>query len=272
MHTLALVASLLAVSPPALPEDAATIEGPSEAEPPVAEPPVAERPVAAEPDAIVILPPAPPADAGALPLAPELGGAASDPLVGPVALERIELPMQATPAPPPSGAGRFVGGAVSLLGGVGLLTAAAFEFSDGRDTTKPLISQLPAAIVMLAAGGTMIGTAARDQRKLSEWEAATRVNAKPMGTGLIIGGVTGITLGSLAAIATSIAVDMDLDAPRSIPAGWATAGVAIAGGTAMLIAGTVRRVHYGKWRSRITGTPMVAPTRAGATVGFAGQF
>lgn len=267
MLSLALVGSLLAASPPALPEDAPTIAATSE--------PVPAQPV--EADAIVILAPAPPPpEAGALPLAPELGGPAiapvDDPLGDPLGLTPFELPMQATPAPPPSGAGRFVGGAVALLGGVGLLTAASFEFSDGRDTTKPLISQVPAAITMLVAGGVMIGTASRDQRKLSEWEAATRVDARPMGTGLIVGGVTGITLGSLAAVATSIAVDMDLDAPRSIPAGWATAGVAIAGGTGMLIAGTVRRIQYGKWRKRVTGTPMVAPTRAGATIGIVGQF
>jgi hypothetical protein len=153
-----------------------------------------------------------------------------------------------------------------------LLIAASFEFSDGYDTTKPLIGQLPASIVMLAAGGTMIGTAARDQRVLSEWEAATRIDAKPMGTGMIVGGVTAISLGSMAAVATSIASDMNLDAPRSIPAGWATAGISIAGGTALLIAGVVRRVNYGKWRDRITGIPMVAPTRAGATIGLVGQF
>jgi hypothetical protein len=89
---------------------------------------------------------------------------------------------------------------------------------------------------------------------------------------MIVGGVSAIALGSMAAIATSIAVDMDLNAPRSIPAGWATAGVAIAGGTALLVAGTVRRVNYGKWRNRITGMPMVAPTRAGATIGVVGRF
>jgi hypothetical protein len=268
MLSLALVASLLAVSPPALPDETAPVEGPAPQEATVESP-------APEEDAIVVAP-----EAGALPLAPEVGG---PPIVLPpsdnslvvVDRHRIEPPgpyMQAVPKPPWSGAGRFVGGAVSLAGGVGLLIAASLEFSNGHDTTKPLISQLPAGIVMLVAGGTMIGTAARDQRNLSEWEAATKIDAKPMGTGMIVGGVSAISLGSMAAIATSIAVDMDLDAPRSIPAGWATAGVSIAGGTALLIAGVVRRVNYGKWRNRITGMPMVAPTRAGATIGFVGQF
>ncbi|PRQ09136.1 hypothetical protein ENSA7_11260 [Enhygromyxa salina] len=180
--------------------------------------------------------------------------------------------VQAVPQPPWSGAGRFVGGAVMLTAGLGLLTAATFEFADGRDTTQPVVSQVPAGISMLAAGGIMIGTGVRDQHRLSEWEAATRIDAKPMGTGLIIGGVTAISLGSMAGVATAIAADLDLDAPRSIPAGWATAGVAVGGGTALLIAGIVRRARYGKWRDRVTGVPMVAPTRAGATVGLVGQF
>jgi hypothetical protein len=260
MLSLALVASLLAVSPPALPDETAPVEGPATVEA-AGE---AAAPVEAGDDAIVVVP-----EEGALPLAPELGG----PPIVTDRLELVDVPhMQAVPKPPWSGAGRFVGGAVSLAGGIGLLIAASFEFSNGYDTTKPLISQLPAGIVMLAAGGTMIGTAARDQRNLSEWEAATKIDAKPMGTGMIVGGVSAISLGSMAAVATSIAVDMDLDAPRSIPAGWATAGVTIAGGTALLVAGVVRRVNYGKWRNRITGMPMVAPTRAGATIGFVGQF
>lgn len=288
MLSLALVASLLAVSPPALPDETAPVEGPApvEATAPVEGPSPVEGPAPGE-DAIVVAP----VDEGALPLAPELGGppivlapgpgdvaiATGDAIVivdrdGTNRIEPLGPRMQAVPKPPWSGAGRFVGGAASLAGGIGLLIAASFEFSDGYDTTKPLISQLPAGIVMLAAGGTMIGTAARDQRLLSEWEAATRIDAKPMGTGMIVGGVTAISLGSLAAVATSIAVDMDLDAPRSIPAGWATAGISIAGGTALLIAGVVRRVNYGKWRDRITGMPMVAPTRAGATIGLVGQF
>lgn len=287
MLSLALAASWLVIGPPELPAD--DVSEPSAAEVIVVDPsaastsaepsPAPESPAAVEPVPDPVPDPVP--EPGALPLAPELGGPAIVIPSGSVVIVDASQPnridalgprMQAVPPVPYSGAGRFVGGAVSLLGGVGLLTAASFEFSDGRDTTKPLISQLPAAIVMLVAGGTMIGTAARDQNRLAEWEAATRIDAKPMGTGLIVGGVSSITLGSLAAIATSIAVDMDLDAPRSIPAGWATAGVAIAGGTGMLIAGIVRRVDYGRWRKRVTGAPMVAPTRAGATIGFVGQF
>ena len=80
-----------------------------------------------------------------------------------------------------------------------------------------------------------------------------------------------LLMGSMVAVATSIAADMGLDAPRSIPAGWATAGLGIGGGAALLIAGIVRRTRYGKWRDKISG-PMVAPTRAGATVGLSGQF
>ena len=189
--------------------------------------------------------------------------------------EREPMPaggVRAVPAPPWSGAGRFVGGSVLLAAGLGLMSAAVLEFSSGRDTTQPLIGQVPAGLSMLIAGGIMIGTGTRDQHRLSEWEAGTRTQAKPMGTGLIVGGVTAITLGSLAAVATSIAAEMDLDAPRSIPAGWATAGVAIGGGTALLISGVVRRARYGKWRERVTGMPMVSPTRGGASVGVVGQF
>jgi hypothetical protein len=76
----------------------------------------------------------------------------------------------------------------------------------------------------------------------------------------------------MAAIATGIASDMNLNAPHAIPAGWATAGIGLAGGTTMLVAGIVRRVRYGKWRDGLRGVPMVAPSRAGATFGFVGQF
>ncbi len=281
MLSLALVASLLAASPPALPDESAPVEGPAPVESPAPVEAPVEAPAPSE-DAIVIAP-----VEGALPLAEELAlpsgpgdvAIATDNTIvivdrrtGVSHVEPLGPRMQAVPRPPWSGAGRFVGGAVSMAGGIGLLIAASFEFSNGHDTTKPLISQLPASVVMLVAGGTMIGTAARDQRILSDWEAATRIDAKPMGTGMIVGGVTAVALGSMAAVATGIAVDMQLDAPRSIPAGWATAGIAIAGGTALLAAGVVRRVNYGKWRNRITGMPMVAPTRAGATFGLVGQF
>lgn len=260
MLSLALAVSVLAVPPPALPDDPGPVEGPAEPGAIVIAP-------APAPDPVEITPP-PAREVSAPPVviieADSVAAAVEQADVGPVT--------QAVPQPPWSGAGRFVGGSVLLVGGVGLLAAASFEFSQGRDTTAPLVSQIPAGISMLVAGGVMVGTGARDQRRLSEWEAATKIDAKPMGTGLIVGGVTAVSLGSMAAIATSIAVDMDLDAPRSIPAGWATAGVGLAAGTGLLIAGIVRRVQYGKWRDRVTGIPMVAPTRAGATVGFVGQF
>lgn len=276
MLSLALAASLLAVPPPALPPEPgpgpapAVIEGPSPA-----------------PEAIVVAPAEgalPPADevAGPIVVAPAPGDVAivsGDSVVyvdGPAPFGSTPVDTdprtQAIPGPPWSGAGRFVGGAVMLTAGLGLLTAATFEFSEGFDTTRPLISQIPAGIVMLVAGGVMIGTGVRDQRRLGEWEAATKIEAKPSGNGLIVGGVTAISLGSMAAIATSIAADMDLDAPRSIPAGWATAGLALGTGSILLVSGIVRRARFGKWRNAITGAPMIAPTRAGATVGLVGQF
>lgn len=273
MLSLVVAGFMLAVSPPALPEEPATIdgsvEGPSEG--PVEGP--AEPPA----DAIVIE-----ASPAALPVAAEVGPSPAI-AVGPprpvVAVERrlvvVPPPPVAKhfiPQPPWSGSGRFVGGSVMLIAGIGLLTAATLEYSNGQDSTQPLISQVPLGVSMLVASGFMIGTAARDQRRLSEWEAATRVNARPSGNGLIIGGVTAALLGGMSAIATSIAVDMDLDAPRSIPAGWATAGVGLGAGTALLVGGIVRRVRYGKWRDSLRGVPMVAPSRAGATVGFVGQF
>lgn len=279
MLSLVLVGSLLAVPPPALPPEPApvpvvVVEGPAPA-------------AAVEADTITVVP-----DSAALPVAEEVDMIVVAPTPGDVAIvsggdvliidrdgdprSREDMPvppvMQAVPQPPWSGTGRFVGGAVMLTAGLGLLTAATIEFTDGRDTTQPVVSQVPAGISMLVAGGIMIGTGIRDQRRLSEWEAATRIDAKPTGTGLIIGGVTAVSLGSMAAVATAIAADMDLNAPRSIPAGWATAGVALGGGTALLIAGIVRRARYGKWRDRVTGIPMVAPIRAGATVGLVGQF
>lgn len=279
---LALLASgLLALSPPTLPEepggaavDEATptaVEGPAEAPAPeeeafVVEAP-AELPVAEEVAPVVVAPPAGSTTTIA-------GGSTTVVVVD----EQNKLPalpappMHVVPAPPWSGAGRFVGGSVMLIAGVGLLTAATFEFADGRDTTQPLIGQVPAGLTMLVAGGVMIGTGVRDQHRLGEWETATGIKPHPTGNGLIVGGVTAISLGSMAAIATSIAVDMDLDAPRSIPAGWATAGAALGTGTALLIAGIVRRARYGKWRRRVTGTPMVSPMRSGASLGFHTRF
>jgi hypothetical protein len=262
MLSIVLAGSLLAAPPPALPEDPpATV---------AVEAPVAEPEPAPTPDVIVVE--APPA--GALPVAEE--ALAPAPVV--VVERRVTVippprqPVYMVPAPPWSGSGRFVGGSVMLIAGVGLLTAATLEFSDGRDTTQPLISHVPAGISMLVAGGVMIGTAARDQRNLGEWEAATRIDARPTGNGLIVAGVTTTALASMTAIATSIAVDMDLQAPRSIVAGWTTAGVGLAAGTSMLVAGIVRRSRYGEWRRGLRGMPMVAPSRAGATIGFVGQF
>jgi len=225
-------------------------------------------------DVIVVSEPPVPAEepAEAIEVAPAPTPTITSELEVSVVLRDTPSPRRVIPAPPQSGAGRFVGGAVMFTAGLGLLTAATFEYAGSRDSTRVLIGQVPAGITMLVAGGFMVGTGARDQLRLSTWEARHGVDAKPMGTGLIVGGVSAVTLGSLAAVATSIASDMDLDAPRSIPAGWATAGVALGGGTALLIAGVVRRARYAKWRGRIAGMPMVAPTRAGATVGVVGQF
>lgn len=170
--------------------------------------------------------------------------------------------------PPWSGSGRFVGGSMMLVIGTGVLVAATFEFADGRDTTKPMISNIPGGISALVAGGVMIGTAVRDQQRLGDWEATQGRKAAPSGNGLIVGGVTMASLGGLAAIATSIASEYDLDAPRSLPAGWATAGVGLAGGVVMIIAGSVRRHRY----ERAYALPTLAPTRAGASVGITGRF
>lgn len=271
MLSIVLAGSLLAVSPPALPEEPPTT--PMAVEPPV-EPASAPEPAPVpEPQADVIVIEAPSA---ALPVAEEAQAEPVAPVViverRPVVLAPPPAPVYVVPAPPWSGSGRFVGGSVMLIAGAGLLTAATLEFADGRDTTQPVISQVPAGVAMLVAGGVMIGTAARDQRQLGEWEAATGIDARPNGNGLIIGGVTATTLGVMAAIATSIAADMDLDAPRSIPAGWATAGAGLGLGTGLLVAGIVRRSRYGQWRDGLRGVPMIAPSRAGATVGFVGQF
>lgn len=281
MLSIVLSGSLLAASPPALPEDPVDT-APTEVATPEPEPEPAPAPAPApevvEADVIVVETPLPVADEE---LVSHPGTRAV--MVAPVAVppavivdhQATVLPPQlvyVVPPPPWSGAGRFVGGSVMLIGGVGLLTAATLEFANGRDTTQPVVSHVPAGVAMLVAGGLMIGTAARDQRRLSEWESATGITARPTGNGLIVGGVTATTLGTMAAIATSIAMDMDLDAPRSIPAGWATAGAGLGAGTAMLIAGIVRRSRYGNWRAGVPGIPMVAPARAGATVGFVGQF
>jgi hypothetical protein len=265
MLSIVLAGSLLAVPPPALPEDPPAMDVTNVTVEPAPEP---------EPASEVIVIEAPVA---ALPVAEEVAAPID---VAPVVIVDRRLtvlpppppPSYVVPAPPSSGSGRFVGGSVMMIAGVGLLTAATLEFANGRDTTQPVISHVPAGVAMLVAGGIMIGTAARDQRRLSEWEAATGIHARPNGNGLIIGGVTATTLGTMAAVATAIASDMDLDAPRSIAAGWATAGVGLGAGTAMLIAGIVRRSRYGTWRAGLRGMPMVAPARAGATLGFVGQF
>ncbi|MFO7562200.1 MAG: hypothetical protein R6X02_06125 [Enhygromyxa sp.] len=278
MLSIVLAGSLLAVSPPALPEDPPTMEVAVEPAP-VLEPAVElapePAPVADAIDVIDIIMVEPPA--GALPVAEEVTAPIEVPPVVVVDRRSIVLPPPPRPAyvvpPPPwSGSGRFVGGSVMLIAGVGLLTAATIEFADRRDTTQPVISHVPAGVAMLISGGVMIGTAARDQRRLAEWEAATGIQPRPNGNGLIIGGVTATSLGTMAAIATSIATDMRLDAPLSIPAGWATAGVGLGAGATMLIAGIVRRSRYGRWRTGLRGVPMVAPARAGATLGFVGQF
>jgi len=268
MLSIVLFSSLLAVSPPALPEEPAVegaVEGPAEAPTEV----VDGVDEADGPDAIVIV-----AAPAALPVTE-----AVEPPQPFVLVERRMLaippptrPRLVVPPPPPSGTGRFVGGSVMLLAGLGLLTVATLEFADTRDTTQPYVSQVPAGISMLVIGGLMIGTGARDQRRLGEWEAATGVHARPSGNGLIVGGVTVAMLGGMSAIATAIASDMGLDAPLSIPAGWATAGVGLGAGTALLIGGIVRRVRYGNWRASLRGMPIVAPSRAGASVGFVGQF
>ncbi len=187
---------------------------------------------------------------------------------------RLEPPVRqvAIPRPPWSGSGRLVGGPVMLIAGLGLLTAATFELASTHDTSQPLISQVPAGVSMLVAGGLMIGTGLRDQGRLGDWEATTKMKAPPTGNGLIVGGVSATSLGIMAGIATSIAADMDLDAPRSIPAGWATTGVTLAAGTTMLVAGIVRRARYGHWMKRSFSTPMVVPVRAGAALGVSGQF
>ncbi|HLT35003.1 MAG TPA: hypothetical protein VK034_01930 [Enhygromyxa sp.] len=279
MLSIVLAGSLLAVQPPALPEEPPATEvavepavEPAHEPAPELAPAAAVEPASAPepaPDVIVIE-----AAPSALPIAEEVAA----PIVivehraTALPVPRPQAPGYVVPPPPWSGSGRFVGGSVMLIAGVGLLTAATLEFADGRDTTQPLISQVPAGVAMLVASGVMIGTAARDQRRLSEWEAATRIDARPSGNGLIVGGATALTLGSMAAIATSIAADMDLDAPRSIPAGWATAGLGLGAGTAMLVAGIVRRSRYGKWRDGLRGVPMVAPSRAGASLGFVGRF
>lgn len=277
-----VVGGLIAVAPPALPSDAAPpavepaptevvaappAEGPAEA--PAEAPAVAEVPA----DTFVITP-AEPAPVESVPAVVVVEAPAQLPSIfeTPPPVTGSYLPRRYVPTPPWSGSGRLVAGPVIAVAGVGLLTAATFEFADGRDTTKPLVGSLPAGIAMLVAGGVMIGTGLRDQHTLSEWEAATKIDAPGTGNGLIVGGVTLATLGTMAAVATSIASDMDLNAPRSLPAGWATAGVAIGTGTALLIAGVARRSRYARWRSNLMGAPTVAPVRAGATIGLAGRF
>ncbi len=252
---LALVAVAVLAGPPLLPDDSSPVldgpvEGPLAAEP---------APIDDEP-AFVIAPLGPPANVVVISSEPA-------PLVA-VAPPPFQPWHTQSRKPPWSGSGRFVGGAVMLVIGTGLLVAATFEFANGRDTSKPMISNLPGGIGSIVAGGIMIGTGVRDQHQLGEWESATRRIAPPSGNGLIVAGVAAAALGGLAAIATSIASDMDLDAPRSIPAGWATAGVGLGGGAALLIAGIVRRAKY----DRAFATPTLAPTRGGASIGVSGRF
>jgi hypothetical protein len=280
---LALVAAgALLVGPPALPEEPSpppAIEGPVEGPvEPAAEPtapveaaaPVEPAPIEEEP--AIVVAPAPVEPEPTLPTVTVV----PEPDVMVLVPPTIEAPPPAAPPPwtvpsrkPPwSGSGRFVGGAFMLVIGTGMLVAATIEYADGRDGTQPMFSNIPGGIGSLVAGGFMIGTAVRDQHRLSDWEAATGRIAPPSGNGLIVAGVGTMALGGMAAIATSIAADMDLDAPRSIPAGWATAAVGLGGGVAMLIAGSVRRSKY----ERAFAMPTVAPTRAGASIGLTGRF
>ncbi len=272
-----LAGTLLAVSPPVLPEEptgpsievATSIEAAS---------PVESASPGEDLGAAFVVAPAPVAPVVIAPVAVVPAPAAVVP--APVVLVSVAPPpamatkfqRQVIARPPWSGTGRFVGGSVFIVAGLGLLTAATLEFADGSDTTAPFVSHVPAGVAAVIAGSIMIATGVRDQHRLGEWEAATKIDARPSGNGLIIGGVATVALGTMAAVATSIASELDLDAPRSIPAGWATAGVAIGAGTAMLIAGLVRRGRYGAWRDRVTGTPVIAPIRSGATIGMHAKF
>lgn len=266
----------LLLGPPVLPEEPSPppvvegpVEGPATA-PEAAAPEAVEPPIEEEEPAFVIAPGPvvePP------PIRVEPAHELPVVVVGPPTTQPATVVLPARPAPlsrkPPwSGSGRFVGGAFMMVIGTGLLVAATFEFADGRDSTKPMISNIPAGIGSVIAGGIMIGTGIRDQHRLSHWEAASGRIAPPSGNGLIVAGVATASLGGLAAIATSIASDLRLDAPRSIPAGWATAGVGLGGGAIMLIAGIVRRSKY----ERAFATPTLAPTRNGASIGVAGRF
>ena len=118
----------------------------------------------------------------------------------------------------------------------------------------------------------MIVPGHRRRQRLQRWELDQRIDAPPDGNGFIVVGSLLLGGGGLRLIseAVSVAAFDQPAAPISIVGG----ALQVAGGTASLAVGLVRRKRFRTWHSGrgFTAQPYGAPLRGGATFGVAGRF
>lgn len=180
------------------------------------------------------------------------------------------------PPPPPDGAGRLVGGSVAIALGVAAGSAVIYEA--GRTDGDPQFvatTFVPLGLASVGVGIYLLVRGAKARANFNEWRAYANAQARPSGSGLLVGGTMSIVIGGITMITAAAQAREPGAFERPLTPtllGIGAAGVAF--GIGAVTWGITRRNHYRGWRQStfLGAVPTIAPTRGGVSFGVAGRF
>lgn len=196
-----------------------------------------------------------------------------------VAVEPVFVePTLPPPPPPPDGAGKLVGGSISLGLGAAAIGIVAVESTreDGLRTVAPTL--IPLGLVAIGVGTYFVIRGAKSRANLLDWRSYTDSRERPSGEGLIVGGTMSTVIGGVVLVAAGVQTSEATEADRARTiALWSVGGAAFVSGALELTFGLLRRRHYRTWRQRTyLGRLQLSPTGSasarGFTMGVAGRF
>ncbi|PRQ09186.1 hypothetical protein [Enhygromyxa salina] len=188
----------------------------------------------------------------------------------------LQPPPLPPPPPPPDGAGRLVGGSLTIALGLAAGSAVVVEAARADGNPQFVASTfVPLGLGCIGVGTYLLIRGAKARANFNEWKAYTQARSRPTGNGLLVAGTMSFVIGGVTLITAGVqagepgALDRPL-APTLFGIGAAGVGFGVGG----VAAGMIRRDRYRSWRQStfLSVLPTVAPTRGGVSLGVAGRF
>lgn len=193
-------------------------------------------------------------------------------LLIPLPAAAADLPPSDSPSDVPrDGKGALTFGGMLLIGGA-TSTAFGLQALIGNGGWGFGFAEvgLGAIAIGTGIGTTVLGV--KRQRRYLAWQSTSSLRPPAQGNGLLAAGTTTL-IASIVIITTSSTNWLLFDeTPRLVFVGWGVSSAGFAVGTALLIAGTVRRGRFERWQESAILLPTASFGPQGLRLGLTGRF